>query len=67
MAKRETVKISEKLALTIEEAAEYSNIGTKRLRELCKEPHCRFILKVNSKTLIKRREFEQFISGQTVL
>ena len=67
MAAKETVKISEKLMLTIDEAAEYSNIGTKRLRELCKEPGWRFILKVNSRTLIKRREFEQYISRCCVL
>lgn len=67
MKDREKVKIPEKLNLTIEEAAEYSNIGTKRLRELCAMPGCRFILRVGTKTLIKRNEFEKYISAQNVL
>lgn len=64
---REKVKIPEKLNLTIEEAAEYSNIGIKRLRELCAMPGCRFTLRVGTKTLIKRSEFEKYILAQNVL
>lgn len=67
MTRKEKVTIPEKLNLTIEEASEYSNIGTKRLRELCNDPNCKFTLKVNTKTLIKRREFEQYISRCSVL
>ena len=56
------VPICEKAALTIEEAAEYSNIGQNRLSELLKQPRCTFVLYVGKKKLVKRREFEQFIS-----
>ena len=56
------VPICEKAALTIEEAAEYSNIGQNRLSELLKQPRCTFVLYVGKKTLVKRREFDQFIS-----
>ena len=56
------VPIYEKAALTIEEAAEYSNIGQNRLIALLKEPRCTFVLYVGKKKLVKRREFEQFIS-----
>ena len=54
--------ICEKAALTIEEAAEYSNIGQNRLSELLKQPRCTFVLYVGKKKLVKRREFDQFIS-----
>jgi excisionase family DNA binding protein len=56
------VPICEKAALTIEEAAEYSNIGQNRLSELLKQPRCTFVLYVGKKKLVKRREFDQFIS-----
>lgn len=56
------VPICEKAALTIEEAAEYSNIGQNRLSELLKQPLCTFVLYVGKKKLVKRREFDQFIS-----
>ena len=56
------VPICEKAALTIEEAAEYSNIGQNRLSELLKQPRCTFVLYVGKKKLVKRREFDQIIS-----
>ena len=56
------VPICEKAALTIKEAAEYSNIGQNRLSELLKQPRCTFVLYVGKKKLVKRREFDQFIS-----
>lgn len=56
------VPICEKYALTIEEAAEYSNIGQNKISELLKQPRCTFVLFVGRKKLVKRREFEEFIS-----
>ena len=56
------VPIWEKSNLTIEEAAEYSNIGQNRISNLLKEPRCPFVLYVGSKKLVKRKEFEKFIS-----
>lgn len=57
-----SIPIWEKVALTIEEAAEYSNIGINKLRELTSNPRCTFVLYVGKKRLIKRKEFEKFIS-----
>lgn len=56
------VPIWEKSNLTIEEAAEYSNIGQNRISNLLKEPRCPFVLYVGTKKLVKRKEFEKFIS-----
>lgn len=58
----ERVPIHNKLALTIKEAAEYSNIGINRLENLLRSPRCPFVLYVGKKKLVKRREFEKFIS-----
>ena len=48
------VPIWEKTTLTIEEAAEYSNIGQNRLSELLKTPRCPFVLYVGNKKCILR-------------
>lgn len=60
--KIQTVPISEKITLTKEEAAAYSNIGINKLEELLKEPRCPFVLYVGRKKLIKREAFEKFIT-----
>lgn len=51
-----------KLNLTKQEAAAYSNIGINRIEELLKQPTCNFVLYVGNKKLVKRKEFEQFLS-----
>ena len=59
---RENVPIADKFALTLEEAAEYYNIGVNKLRELTsKRDSSRFVLFVGSKRLIKRKLFDQYI------
>lgn len=58
----EKVPIHLKVTLTIKEAAEYSNIGVNRLESLLRMPRCPFVLYVGNKKLVKRKEFEKFIS-----
>ncbi len=53
----QTVPIHEKLALTIREAAEYSNIGINKIDEMLRTPNCPFVLFVGKKKLVKRKEF----------
>ena len=57
----QTVPIHEKLALTIREAAEYSNIGINKIDEMLRTPNCPFVLFVGKKKLVKRKEFEEFL------
>ena len=61
-AEVQTVPIQCKVALTIKEAAEYSNIGINKLECLLRSPRCPFVLYVGKKKLVKRKEFEKFIS-----
>lgn len=56
------VPIHLKVTLTIKEAAEYSNIGINKLENLLRAPRCPFVLYVGNKKLVKRKEFEKFIS-----
>ena len=59
---KKTVPIWEKITLTLDETAEYSNIGINKIRELSNKPKCNFVIFVGKKRLIKRKEFEKFIS-----
>lgn len=61
MGEREKVPIYRKQNLTLEEAAEYSNIGINRLRIMLSDPKCNFHLAVGSKHLIKRKRFDEFM------
>ena len=59
---RYEIPIWQKVMLTKEEAAAYSHIGINKLEELLKVPNCPFVLYVGKKKLIKRREFEAFLT-----
>lgn len=59
--------IDRKVTLTIREVAEYSNIGMNKLDGLLRTPNCPFVLYVGTKKLVKRKEFEQFISDEIAI
>lgn len=61
------VPIHEKLLLTIKEAVLYSNIGINRIDAMLREEGCPFVLFVGSRKLVKRREFENYISERFVV
>ena len=58
------IPIWEKAMLTKQEATLYGNIGINKLEEMLKVPNCPFVLYVGKKKLIKRREFEEYLSEQ---
>ena len=60
----EKVPIHQQIALTIKEAAEYSNIGINKIDQMLRTPNCPFVLFVGTKKLVKRKEFEEFIRSQ---
>jgi len=57
------VPIWEKATLTLEEAAEYFNIGVNKLRDITNEQDCQFVLFNGSKRLIKRKRFENYLEN----
>lgn len=59
--------MSEKYLLTIDEAAEYFNIGKNKLREMIKEPCCNFVLFNGKKALIKRNRLESYLDETVYL
>lgn len=63
MTEKVYVPIEKKINLTIKEAAEYSNIGINKIAELLRNPMCNFVLYIGNKKLVKRKEFEQYLSS----
>lgn len=57
------VEIKDKLNLTIEEAAAYSGISERTLRDRLSYGEYNFVLKNGTKTLIKRRLFEKYLEN----
>lgn len=56
------VAICDKIAWTIPETAQMSNIGENKLYEFVKKLRCPFVLYVGNKRLIKKNEFIRYIS-----
>ena len=67
MRDSESVPIHLKLTLSIKEASEYSNIGINKIDAMLKHPNCPFVLYVGSKKLVKRKEFELYISSKVII
>lgn len=62
-----SIPLNLKLTMTVKEAAEYSNIGINRIDHMLRSPNCPFVLYVGTKKLVKRKEFEQFISNKLTI
>ena len=56
------VPIYHKITLTIDEAFELSNTGINRIDAMLRKPNCPVVLFRGKKKLVKRKEFEEFIS-----
>ena len=59
--------LSDSTFLDNSKAAEYSNIGINKIDSMLRTPNCPFVLFVGTKKLVKRKEFEQFISEKLVI
>lgn len=60
----DNIPIWHKFNLTIEEAAQYSNIGVNKIREIASYPGCTFVLRVGRRKLIKRTKFEKYLEEE---
>jgi len=61
---KNTLSIAEKPLLTLEEAAEYFNIGINKIRAMTNSEDCPYVLWSGSRRLIKRTAFEAFLNSQ---
>ena len=61
-SKSESVPLWHKIALSIDEMYVYTGIGRETIRELTKQPEAKqFTLKIGKRTLIKRKQFEEYL------
>ncbi len=56
------IPIKDKFMLTVKEASEYSNIGVNRLSRMLDDPYCEFALFNGNRKLVKRIEFEKYLT-----
>lgn len=59
--KKADVRISEKVLLTLEEAAAYTGIGINKLRTMSDNENCPYILWNGSKRLLKREKLKDYL------
>lgn len=64
---KKEVPIWHKVTMTMEEASAYSSIGICTIRQLVNNPRCTFVLMNGNRKLIKRKEFDEFISKEIEL
>jgi Excisionase from transposon Tn916 len=57
------IPIWKKSNLTVEEAAAYCGIGSRKLREMSDSEFCPFVLWNGSKRLIKRRKLDEYLDN----
>lgn len=61
--KKIDVPIKDRYLLTYYEAAAYFGIGINRLREICKDPACNFVITTGEKkTMGIRKKLEEYIA-----
>lgn len=61
------MSINEKYLLTVKEAAEYFNIGIKKMRRLAEDNIGRFAVYSGNRYLIIRPKFEQFLNNSSTI
>lgn len=57
------VPIWKKCNLTIDEAAAYTGVGTKKLREISGDENCEFVLWIGSRRVLKRKKLEEYLDS----
>lgn len=63
----EEVRLAEKYALPIIDAAKVFGIGQHMIRSLTQIPNNNYTLKIGTKTLIKREKFQEYLDKRNVL
>ena len=59
---KNTVPIYHKITLSIKEANDLTGIGINRIEAHLREPNCPFVLFLGTKKMVKRKEFEEYLS-----
>ena len=57
------VPIWQKSNLTLEEAAAYTGIGIKKLRDMSNDESCQYVLWVGTRRMLKRRKLDEYLDN----
>ncbi len=62
-----SLKINEKLTLSLKEASEYSGIGINTIYRMVGNPNCSFVIKIGKTRRVKREAFEEYIKNTEII
>lgn len=60
--KENLVPVWERITISLEEAAAYSGIGVRKLRDMTDKPECNYVIWVGNRRMIKRKSLMNTLS-----
>lgn len=60
--KENLVPVWERITISLEEAAAYSGIGVRKLRDMTDKPECNYVIWVGNRRMIKRKSSMNILS-----
>ncbi len=63
--KENLVPVWERITISLEEAAAYSGIGVRKLRDMTDKPECNYVIWVGNRRMIKRKKFDEYLDIKT--
>ena len=60
--KENLVPVWERITISLEEAAAYSGIGVRKLRDMTDKPECNYVIWVGNRRMIKRKSLMNILS-----
>lgn len=61
--KENLVPVWERITISLEEAAAYSGIGVRKLRDMTDKPECNYVIWVGNRRMIKRKKFDEYLES----
>ncbi len=61
--KENLVPVWERITISLEEAAAYSGIGVRKLRDMTDKPECNYVIWVGIRRMIKRKKFDEYLES----
>ena len=61
--KENLVPVWERITTSLEEAAAYSGIGVRKLRDMTDKPECNYVIWVGNRRMIKRKKFDEYLES----
>lgn len=56
------IPLKDRPTLTVKEAAAYTGIGMNKIRDICSDENCQFVLWNGNRMMVKRKPFEDYLN-----